>query len=394
MTTNLALVADPRFAHRSRQPGLDLLRAFAIVLVVFYHAGIFGFSLPHDLQHFCWIGVDLFFVLSGYLIAGQLIKSYARGQIPSLWRFFWRRALRILPAYFVVLAIYVFLPWLREFPEMPPAWKFLSFVQNIGLRGGTAFSHAWSLCIEAQFYLLLPFLLVLIMRLKRGGMALPVAVLVGGIILRAAIAYFISADGIVSYRGFQRLIYYPTWPRLDPLTLGVCLAAIEQFRPHWWKKLTDSAVWLWLPALAFIIYGLYLGEGDQLTIATAIWQFPLIALGMAAFLVCAVSPRLPLQRVALPGTAFIASIAYSVYLIHKLAIHWVDGVCKAYDLTPTSALAILMVLVAIALIGTILFFSVERPFLQLRQKRAFDERQVVVTRRLGREHLRADATID
>lgn len=54
---------DPRFAHRTRRPGLDLLRAFAIVLVALYHGGDFGFALPSKIQRFGWVGVDLFFVL-------------------------------------------------------------------------------------------------------------------------------------------------------------------------------------------------------------------------------------------------------------------------------------------------------------------------------------------
>ena len=361
--------ADPRFLHRSRQPGLDLLRAFAILLVVFYHAGIFGFRLPGNIQRFGWVGVDLFFVLSGYLIAGQLLRPIRRDQSPNLWRFFWRRALRILPAYLAVLALYFFLPGLREFPDIPPVWKFLGFVQNIGLRGGTAFSHAWSLCIEAQFYLLLPFVLLLIARWKRGGMAVAIAVLIAGVFLRAVIAWSISRDGVVPFGGFQRLIYYPTWPRLDPLTLGVCLAAIEQFRARWWIKLTSGAPWLWLLALGLIAYGLYLGERDELTVSMCIWQFPLIAFGMAGFLICAVSPRLPFHRTAVPGAASIASIAYSTYLSHKLAIHWIEGICKARGIASTSAIAICMVLGAIAIVGTILFFAVERPFLQLRQRR-------------------------
>ena len=94
---------------------------------------------------------------------------------------------------------------------------------------------------------------------------------------------------------------------------------------------------------------------------------------MAGFLVCAVSASLPLQRVAVPGAAFIASIAYSVYLSHKLAIHWVNGVCKAQSMELTSLSAIVLVLIAIAATGTILFFAVERPFLQLRQRRVFEE---------------------
>jgi Acyltransferase family len=64
----LRLGVDPRFQDRERQPGLDLLRALAIVVVVIYHAALFGFKLPGRVDRFGWIGVDLFFVLSGYLI--------------------------------------------------------------------------------------------------------------------------------------------------------------------------------------------------------------------------------------------------------------------------------------------------------------------------------------
>lgn len=281
-------LADPRFLTRERQPGLDLLRALAIALVVFYHAGIYGFALPHDWHRFgCWhrfgwVGVDLFFVLSGYLIAGPLLEPLAHGKRPNLVRFFWRRALRILPAYLVILVVYFFLPSLREFPEIPPPWKFLAFVQNIGLCGGTACSHAWSLCVEGQFYLVLPFLLLLIVRWPNGGVVVACAVVVAGMALRAALAQLHPAETGVSFRAFQRLVYYPTWTRLDPLVFGVSLAAIEHFRPRWWNRLTDSVPWLWVPGLGIIVYGLLLGEGD-LTLATYIWQFPLIALGMATF---------------------------------------------------------------------------------------------------------------
>jgi peptidoglycan/LPS O-acetylase OafA/YrhL len=134
---------DPRFQNRERQPGLDLLRALAIIMVVVYHAALFGFKLPGRVDRFGWIGVDLFFVLSGYLIGGQLLAALARDQRIKLGQFFTRRALRIMPAYFVVLAIYFLLPAWREYPEMSqPLWKFLLSVQNIALHGGTAFSHA------------------------------------------------------------------------------------------------------------------------------------------------------------------------------------------------------------------------------------------------------------
>src|SRR5207244_436106 len=155
----------------------------------------------------------------------------------------------------------------------------------------------------------------------------PSIIVLGGIVLRAFLAWQNLAETGVSFRGFQTWIYYPTWTRLDPLVFGVSLAAIEKFRPSWWERLMNLAPWLLLPGLAPIVYALYLGETDNLTVAACIWQFPLIASGMAALLVCAVSPRLPLRRVALPGAAFVASIAYSAYLIQKLVIHFVAQFC-------------------------------------------------------------------
>src|SRR5881275_2773117 len=172
--TPLPLAVDPRFQNRERQPGLDLLRALAIIVVVAYHAALFGFILPGRIDRFGWIGVDLFFVLSGYLIGGQLLAPLRRDQRVNLGRFFARRALRIMPAYFAVLAIYFLLPSWREYPEMSqPLWKFLLSIQNIALHGGTAFSHAWSLAVEDQFYLALPFLLLFLYRRPRTAIIIP-----------------------------------------------------------------------------------------------------------------------------------------------------------------------------------------------------------------------------
>lgn len=360
---------DPRFEHRARQPGLDLLRASAIVIVVVYHTGIYGFALPDNLHRFGWIGVDLFFVLSGYLIGGQLLGQLQRRKKMRFGRFYARRAMRILPAYLVVLAVYFLFPSLREFPTISPLWKFLVSVQNIDLHGGTAFSHAWSLAIEDQFYLLLPLLLLALCRSRMAAVAVPCLVFFGGLLLRGFLAQrLIDPAGGVSPRGFQLWIYYPTWTRLDPLVLGVALAAIEKFRPLWWRTLTHSARWLWILALGAIAFALYLGEGDTLTVMACIWQFPLIAIGMAALLVCCVSPRLPWSRIEIPFVGFVASIAFSVYLSHKLVLHAVIQLCHRYSISLTSVPALLLVEAAIYLGGSILFFAVERPFLQLRAR--------------------------
>src|SRR2546429_3115591 len=106
MTHRSETAIDPRFSDRERQPGLDLLRVLAIIVVVIYHAALFGFKLPGRVDRFGWIGVDLFFVLSGYLIGGQLLASLARRQPINLKRFFAPRPVRLMPASFSVLSIY------------------------------------------------------------------------------------------------------------------------------------------------------------------------------------------------------------------------------------------------------------------------------------------------
>src|SRR6476620_5209236 len=147
-------------APTNRQPGLELLRALAITLLFLYHFQVFVSHAPTFgwLGNVGWTGVDLFFVLSGYLIGQQVFSGLARGQQLSVPAFYARRLLRTLPAFWVVLALYFLFPTVMGGKTPPPLWRFLSFTQNWNLQPGTAFSHAWSLCIEEQFYLVLPLL--------------------------------------------------------------------------------------------------------------------------------------------------------------------------------------------------------------------------------------------
>jgi peptidoglycan/LPS O-acetylase OafA/YrhL len=165
-----------------RLPGLDLLRAVAIVWVMLTHGGMFG--LIGDDNWFAsdgWMGVDLFFALSGYLIAGQLLRPWGRSERPDYGRFFVRRLLRTLPAYLAVIGVYFLIPPLRDQARIEPLWRFLSFTLNIGPNpAGTSFSHAWSLCVEEQFYLVLPLTVAL---LARRPTAARIAGLVAGVVV-------------------------------------------------------------------------------------------------------------------------------------------------------------------------------------------------------------------
>lgn len=223
----------------NRAPGLDLLRAAAIISVMLYHLSSHGISVPLVGAH-GWMGVDLFFVLSGYLVASQLLRRVIENR-PEHGRFYVDRALRILPAYLAVLAIYLLLPVGREGGGMQPLWKFITFTVNLwpDWSRGTAFSHAWSLCVEAHFYLLLPVVLWLLTRRANGATAVGVAigVVAGGMALRAwlwleQVAPHLGAgDSRSALIQFVAMIYNPSWARLDGLVCGVALAALKVFRP-------------------------------------------------------------------------------------------------------------------------------------------------------------------
>jgi peptidoglycan/LPS O-acetylase OafA/YrhL len=148
------------------------------------------------------------------------------GQRLSLGAFYARRALRTWPAFWVVLAAYFLFPTDLGGNTPPPLWRFLSFTQNWALQPGTALSHAWSLCIEEQFYLVLPLAALLAARL---GMRRRPAWVVFG----ALVALGIKARGLLSARhgldsgdiaGYHPRIYYATLCRFDEFVPGVALA--------------------------------------------------------------------------------------------------------------------------------------------------------------------------
>jgi peptidoglycan/LPS O-acetylase OafA/YrhL len=147
-----------------RAAGIDLLRALAIVSVMLYHLSSHGVALP-PMVELGWMGVDLFFVLSGYLIGWQLLGGYAEGRTPRWRRFCWAGPAH--PACLLCCAGAVCRSGRSaRRGHMQPLWKFLSLTINLYSPVGTglAYSHAWSLCVEEHFYLLFPALVWLARR--------------------------------------------------------------------------------------------------------------------------------------------------------------------------------------------------------------------------------------
>lgn len=353
----------------TRAPGIDLLRALAIVAVMLYHISSHGIAMPAWVEH-GWMGVDLFFVLSGYLIGWQLLRAYAHGEAPHWRRFMLSRALRILPAYYAVLALYLLLPS-PEGGALQPLWKYLTFTLNFASdwRQGAAYSHAWSLCVEEHFYLLFPVAAWLLARRlnARRAIVLAVSLIGGGMLLRGwlwqtQVAPHLADDAGTAMHAFISLIYNPTYARLDGLLMGVSLAACRAFRPAWWDALLGHG-------RALLATGaIALASSTQIPLMSptgAIVLFPLVAFGCTLLLAGAISPVTWIGRRPLPGVRAVAILAFSLYLIHKQIYAWLDTLLP--DLGRQAPILALTVYLTTSLAAaTLLYLAIERPGLRLR----------------------------
>ncbi|MCC4598018.1 acyltransferase [Xanthomonas campestris pv. phormiicola] len=359
-----------------RYPGLDVLRALAIGWVMLFHAFVVG-GLGPDwawLSRYGWMGVDLFFVLSGFLIGGQVLAPLARGEPLRYGDFYLRRAFRILPAFAVVLALYLAWPDFREAPGLAPWWMFASFTLNLGIdyANQQAFSHAWSLCVEEHFYLVFPLLAALSMRRPSAPRFVAVcgAVVLAGIALRTATWLHDRAldrigDGL-QRNWFIEDIYYPTWNRLDGLLAGVVLAAIKVFRPQRWQWLQARANALLLAGLAVCALAMWLFRERTGLLGNAI-GWPVVSLGLALLTIAGASTRSWIGRRALPGAGWLAAVSYSLYLSHKAVFHltqsWFGAALDGRGLLAFASYAAMALLAA-----ALLHYAVERPFLRLRER--------------------------
>lgn len=353
--------------------GLDHLRTLAILLVFIYHYGRL-FPSPQwvtDIGKFGWTGVDLFFVLSGYLISSQLFAGIAKDNRIPLRPFFIKRFFRILPAYWLVVALYFFFPALHEREALAPLWKYLTFTQNIGtdLRYHGTFSHAWSLCIEEQFYLLLPLVLLgflYVKQFKRAWLLL-VALFVTGLIIRAWSWYTLYApfaEENSSWVYWYKWLYYPTWCRLDGLLLGISIAAVFQYKPGIKVKLQPYGNALLVGGAGILTAAYFVCDNERSLLASVI-GFPLVSLGYAVVVLGAICSNSILYKWQSAITTKLAALSYAVYLTHKMVIH----VVQAYiPLEKDSNAMFVLCTVACLLVGFAMNEIIEKPFLKLRDR--------------------------
>ncbi|MDL2401557.1 acyltransferase family protein [Rhizobium mayense] len=369
----------------ARALGPDILRALAILLVMFVHLPEEAAPLPlAGIRPYGWIGVDIFFVLSGYLIGSQLMAEAARRKTVDFKAFYLRRAFRILPAFLLVLAFYTFIPSLRDAPTMQSAWRFLTFTVNFGLdpRAGGTFTEAWSLSVEEHFYLVLPVLVVL---LKRRATVVFIACLVvtivmAGVGLRFALwqSQVGPAVEMQAYKAalavYLRDVYYPTYNRLDGLTFGVVLAAIRLFKPLLWERYMPPYLVLAVGSM-FVIAALVIfsarGPFAETSLPLvfqplpgAVIGFPLFSAGIALILGALLDLQSRIGRWHLPAVSGIATLSYSLYLTHKGVYHLDQMAFGKDNLLGLSGFVIYFATCFI--VAATLWFLVERNFLSLR----------------------------
>jgi peptidoglycan/LPS O-acetylase OafA/YrhL len=225
---------------------LDGLRAIAVTLVMLYHLGTY--KLGGLTIEFGWVGVQLFFVLSGFLITQILINDRDQALGDYLKRFYWRRSLRIFPLYFlyllIVTAMFVASKQPVKFVEQAP--YLFTYTYNFSSLTGawyhSAFlTHLWSLSVEEQFYLFWPFLIYFLPHswLKR----LVVVLILAGPLFRWWLARWLGPEAM------PETLYWFTLTHLDAFATGAAMVVFGRY------FLRQVGKWAWLAVLLGLVAG-------------------------------------------------------------------------------------------------------------------------------------------
>ncbi len=348
---------NPAARRLSRAPALTGIRAVAIGLVILVHTNI-------SIVQGGWIGVDVFFVLSGFLITALLLNEHdANGQF-SIPKFYVRRIFRLVPAYWAFLLIMVvwaaiwrsgeFSSWSSE--AVKNATYQMNFFDinhfpQIGL------GHGWSLAIEEQFYLVWPLLLLVGLKVMPRR-AFLVLVAVG--ILASFLATVVMAHHGVSYRR----LYYGLDTNALPLLMG-CLAGFL-YTGGYGQKISHRS-WSLIPLITMTVLACFLVIVPEQSEWAYEGPIQLVSLLTAATLIALLlSPHSWVARIlAHPGIVFVGLISYSLYLWNPFAM-----LIARHLATGTVGRAAPLVVGRVVTFGFALgsYYLVERPGLRLKDR--------------------------
>lgn len=350
---------------------LDGLRAFAILLVIIWHYFL-GQTTQETLPQYVWLGlswswsgVDMFFVLSGFLI-GRILLFYKSS--PNYFKTFYaRRFFRIFPPYYILLGGYILfhaIGWAAQFPVLSyggiPYYAYALYIQNFFMADGFGanwLAVTWSLAVEEQFYLLFPLLIYYLPKEK-----LP-KIFLTGILLAPIIRAVLGSP--------QAYVLLPA--RMDALLVGALIAYYYQngsiskwIAPH---KRTLSLI-------TMLVFGLMLSlafEGSGKTTG-GILNHSLYALlyGLIIINILVQQGGAFMRVLANPVLCFIGKISYSVYLFHQVILLLLTKLVLSKDVpTIERSNDILVTLLAIACtiaFASLLHFTVEKPTQKIGRK--------------------------
>lgn len=348
-----------------RRLTLDVVRGIAILLVLMFHfaplhAGPVLGALAAPFARAGWVGVDLFFVLSGFLVGRMILVEAASPGGFDYARFLVRRAWRLWPALFLYLGVL----WLAGGAEGWRAiWPVLLHVQNYA---DSAPSHLWSLAVEEHFYLGAALLLPL---LARGN---PTRVL-AGLAAVASLSLLLRLGALASGAPLLAL-QWQTQFRLEGLALGVALAWCSIHRPHWLAAAGRlRPLLLALAATGFA--SLAIGDADAFRHGVG---FTIAALAAAALLVAMLDAAIP-PLLAAPARALAAlgTIAYSLYIWHASLGRVGEALAVRAGIGHPAAVLALQLVLAIG-VSWALYRLVERPALRLRDRRESGQLATVI----------------
>jgi len=355
-------------ANRPYHPALDGLRGLAILLVVFFHN--FGFI---NYSVFGWIGVDLFFVLSGYLITDILLNSLNSEHY--LRNFFLKRALRILPLYYLCLIIFIIvLPSIGLYKKELQYYTdnqlwFWFYLQNWLLSfnyptTGNLLNHFWSLAVEEQFYLLWPFIILWLKKPKK--------LLI--FILFLLLLILIARSVVWMYR-FPHLNYTTlyTFTRIDGICIG-CLIALMQRINYNYLRYNMAIIVI---ALAILNFGFYFLNrvGDFPYLAFVGYTTFAAMFGLLIHEAVTGDTKIITIIFKLPVLKFFGIISYGLYVFHWPIYSIMQPGLHSFFLTKITrseemsnlgtSLVTTMVAVAVSLVS---YYTFEIKFLKLKEK--------------------------
>lgn len=341
-------------------PALDGLRALSVVCVILFHQTIPGFSLG-------WSGVFLFFVLSGFLITGILLDSKHNSYF--LKNFYFRRALRIFPIYYLTLICVFAVSYFKS--NLPPVnwFLFVFYFQNYA-QGSSSFSlppptlnHTWTLAVEQQFYLLWPLFIWIFS--KRALLLICFTVICTAPLIRF---YLLAKTGILA------LAFTPLPCVADALCMGSFLAILYRSRLsiqviNWGSLL----IFLFLSAaLVYVIFShginKFWNPSDYLGPNKSVLFYSMLSAAFVCLIALSISGVIPwlTQFLSLSPLRAVGKVSYGAYLYHWPILLWTEGCPLVFGSVHIPVWILQWVLIAFS--STCSYFLIEKPLLAIKKR--------------------------